>query len=264
VISVSPTHQIELDESLLSLLEQPPDRDYVIRQLSQKVVNGQPLIQGDLVVAGEETRNEYPLAQTYPVHFRKTYYPICFHQDPGREYANHLAASRIIDVPPPIGSTRTTFRSCFLPGVPFDRLSSFGVEPEDRNIQIATETEPAAAIGLWYLLTDIFAQVTKLHAGGLVHGDLFLHNVIVSPTPLGVHLIDFEQAVLRDDVMAEGEWEQKQEADLVEIFKLAVFLQCTLGQQQGALAEQSVDAVGKIFGDGDRFLRAIARRSSWD
>ena len=264
MISVSPFHQIELDTTFSELLKHPPESDYVIRRLSQKTVNGEPLIQGELVISSAETLAEYPLAKTYPVHFRKTYYPICFHQDPGREYENHQAASELIDVPPPIGCDRTTFRSCFLPGVPFDRLSKFGVEPEDRNIQVASELSPAASIGLWHSLTEIYEKVSKLHQGGLVHGDLFLHNVIVSPTPLGVHLIDFEQAVQRDDAMAEAEWEQKQQADLAELLKLAIYLQCALGRQKSELAETSISSVADIFNDGDRFVRAIARRRSWD
>ena len=36
-----------------------------------------------------------------------------------------------------IGSTRTEFRCCFIPGVPFPRLSPFGAEPYESNIGTA-------------------------------------------------------------------------------------------------------------------------------
>lgn len=262
MIQVSPTHQIELDEALVRLFEHPMEHDYVVRRLSLKSVNGEPLIQGELVIAGKDTLAQYPLAKEYPLHFRKTYYPICFHQNPEQEFDNQLAASQIIDVPPPIGSTRTTFRSCFLPGTPLNRMSPFGVEPEDRNIQIATETSPATSIGLWYLLAGIYRQVLILHEHGFAHGDLFLHNVIVSPTPISTHLIDFEQAVHRGDEMSDDQWQEKRHADLLETFKHAIYLQCSLGPQQDELGVASLGALEKVVGDPDRFQRAIARMSS--
>ena len=35
-----------------------------------------------IVIAGQETRSEFPLAATYPLHFRKTYFPGRLHGDP--------------------------------------------------------------------------------------------------------------------------------------------------------------------------------------
>ena len=55
----------------------------------------------------------------------------------------------------------------------------------------------AARIGLWRLVEVLHGQVTALHRAGLVHGDLFLHNVIVSTSPIGVYPIDFEHAADR-------------------------------------------------------------------
>ncbi len=261
MIHLSPHHQIELDPALMHMLERPPDRDYVVRRVSQKVVNGQPLIQGELVISGNETLDAYPLAVKYPVHFRKTYYPTCFHQHPDQEYENQLAASRIIDVPPPIGSTRTTFRSCYLPGTPFDRLSPFGVEPPERNIQIAEEHPKAACIGLWFLLNSVYTQITALHENGFAHGDLFLHNIIISPAPIGAHLIDFEQAVRRDDEMSDEVWKEKVDADLSEILKTGTFLQCALGRQEGPLSNACLKALPKLFTAHRQFKRSIERRT---
>ncbi len=257
MVPVSPFHQIELAEVLQRKLEHPGESDYVVRRISQKTVNGQPLIQGELVVSGTRTLEEFPLAREFPVHFRKTYYPICFHQDPAREYENHLAASEIIPVPPPIGSTRTSFRSCFLPGKPYSSLSPFGVEPEEGNLPIAEGADPAALIGLWTLLAPIYDQIQRLHEAGFAHGDLFLHNVIVSLSPVGGHLIDFELATRKSEAASEEEWQAKVGDDFREILTEAVHLQCALGAQQGPLAEAAIDQLPALFKNPDRFRRAI-------
>ena len=34
-----------------------------------------PLMSADLVIASEDTRVRFAAARTYPLHFRKTYYP---------------------------------------------------------------------------------------------------------------------------------------------------------------------------------------------
>ncbi len=254
MIPVSPSYQIELDESVQWMLHSPHEQDYVLRKLSEKSVNGLPLIQGELVIAGTETRKAFPLAEKYPVHFRKTYYPICFHQDPQREFDNQLAASTIIDAPPPIGCSRTTFRSCFQPGVPFDRLSPLGIEPEEQNIQVASDLDTAEAIGLWYLLESVYAQVLRLHENGFAHGDLFLHNVIISRAPIAAHLIDFELAVRRDDDLDEQPWREQCAADLAEIFKHAAYLQCFLGRQGAGLGDASLEALPSLVGDAESIL----------
>ena len=261
MVPVSPSYNIELDESVQWMLQSPHEQDYVLRKLSDKSVNGLPLIQGELVIAGSQTREEFPLAEKYPVHFRKTYYPICFHQDPRREFDNQLAASKIIDAPPPIGSSRTTFRSCFQPGIPFDRLSPLGIEPEEQNIQVANDLDTAAAIGLWFLLESVYGQVLRLHENGFAHGDLFLHNVIISRAPIAAHLIDFELAIRRDGDLDEQAWREKCAADLAEIFRHAAYLQCFLGRQGAGLGDASLGALPGLLGDADRFLRAISRNS---
>lgn len=259
MVRVSPHHQIDLAEALRPMIGRPPAHDFVIRRLARKTANQEPLVQSELVVAGADTLALYPLAREYPVHFRKTYYPICFHQDPSLEFENQLAASRAIDVPPPIGCTRTSFRSCFIPGRAYSALSPFGVQPEDANIRIAREADPAALIGLWHLLGAVHEQVLRLHEHGVAHGDLFLHNVIVSFFPLGAHLIDFEQARLRDRPAAPrpAPWEEACAADLREILREALCIQCGLGRQAGPLAGASLAALPSLFADPGRFDRAL-------
>lgn len=257
MIPLSPYHQVELAPPLRDLVDRAPDRDQAIRTLFRKEANGQPLIQCDLVVAGKDTREEFPLADRYPVHFRKSYYPTCFHQHPDREYENHLAASEILPIPPPIGSTRTSFRCCFIPGVPLSRLSPFGTEPYESNIATAQNAEPAGLIALWRLLEDVHAHVGKLHAHGLAHGDLFLHNVIVSLSPLAVFPIDFELARRQNDLTAE-EWDAACHADFEILLREAVYVLCGLGRQSGSLGEAALSRLPGLVGDSaGRFERAI-------
>jgi hypothetical protein len=258
MIAVSPHHKIELAPQYQPLIDDPPDHDQVIHTLMRKMANGQPLIQGDLILAGADTREEYPRAKEFPVHFRKSYYPTCFHQHPDKEFEKHTLASEIIGIPAPIGTTRTTFRSCFIPGRPFPRLSPFGTEPPESNIATAQDAEATQLIALWKLLEDLYAKTQKLHANGLAHGDLFLHNVIISLSPVEVCLIDFELGVKKDDCDDE-KWEKSRLADFTEMHREAVFVQCGLGTQVGPLAEASQNALPELFGNAaSRFERALA------
>lgn len=261
MIELSPYHQIKLNPAWEALKDNPPDRDQIIRTVSRKMLNDQPLIQGDLVFAGLDTQAEFPLAKKYPVHFRKTYYPGAFHKPPQREYDHHLQISGILEVPPPIGATRNSFRSCMIPGTPLNRLSPFGVEPLDRNIAIAEDCDTTSLMGMWGLLETIHGQITKLHGAGLAHGDLFLHNIIVSSSPIGVFLIDFELAVEKKEVSDE-DWEKACAADFEELYQTATYVQCGLGKQAGHLAEASLAHLKPLFGDSaPRFKKAVSRHS---
>ena len=210
----------------------------------------------DLVIAGKEARNLHPLADTYPLHFRKTYYPGRLHGDPEVEFNNQQRASELIDVPPPIGHWPKGFRACFYPGKAYSRLSPFGVEPQEANITVSREFDMVPAIGLWKLLEEAFAKVRSLHAGGLAHGDLELHNFIICPAPPEVMIIDFENAAMRET--DEKVWTGKCEADFENILCEAVYLQCCLGSQTGTLADAAQEHLATLFKTPDRFLREIA------
>ena len=259
-VPLSAYHEIVLPSAYHEWLEHAPQQDQVIRTLAKKIANGQPLIQGDLVVAGREARETWPLAAQYPVHFRKTYYPTCFHQHPDIEFRHHEKASRLLDVPAPIGSTRTSFRSCFIPGDSLRKLSPFGVEPIDANIAIAQELDHLHLIGYWRLLEEVYDQVVRLHEGGLAHGDLFIHNVIVSLAPVGIFLIDFELSIDRDEIDDEEKWEKAVREDFRELLLEAVYVQCGLGIQKGSLAEHSLAELESLTESAHgRFVRALQR-----
>ncbi|MCF6313376.1 MAG: hypothetical protein L3J39_13085 [Verrucomicrobiales bacterium] len=261
MIELSPYHQIELAPAWEALRDNPPDHDQVIRTISRKMLNDNPLIQGDLVYAGHDTKAEFPLAEEYPVHFRKTYYPGAFHKPPQQEYDHHLQISKILDIPAPIGATPKTFRSCLIPGSPLNKLSPFGVEPLDHNIAVAEEQTTTSLIGLWNLLETLNQQITLLHQAGIAHGDLFFHNAIVPSSPIGVFLIDFELAIEKGKV-EEDVWEKARLSDLEELHRTATYIQCGLGKQTSALAQASLSRLPELFDkNASRFQKAIDRHS---
>ncbi|MES2572401.1 MAG: lipopolysaccharide kinase InaA family protein [Verrucomicrobiota bacterium] len=262
MIPVSPRHAVKLAPEYCHLIERPPGSDYVVRTLVHRKVGGMPLMSAELVIASLETRARYPLAATYPLHFRKTYFPASLHGDPQIEFNRQSRASELLSLPPPIGWSPLTFRSCFLPGKPYSQLSPFGVDPEENNVRLARELPLAAAAGLWLLMERAFAQFQTLHRAGIVHGDAELHNLIVCPAPLEMLLIDFENAVERTAEIDEAAWKKRTMADLALILRESIFLQCTLGLQSGALAECAWEQMEHLFKAPERFRREIRRQAS--
>jgi hypothetical protein len=256
LIQVSPRHAVRLARAYQHLIKRAPSEDYVAWTLARREANGLPLMVAELVIAGKDTREEFELAHLYPLHFRKTYFPGRLHGDPKVEFERHHRATDLIGLPPPIGYSETTFRACFLPGKPYRRLSPFGVEPEEANIALAQKLGLAAAAGLWRMAEEAFTQLQKLHRGGLAHGDLELHNLIVCPAPLELLLIDFESAVERGPDKAA--WTERCEAELTPLLREAIYLQCALGRQPGPLADVAWQRMDKLFKAPERFQREIA------
>lgn len=251
LVPLSPFHSIEVAESLRYLLERPREKDFALRSIARKEgPDGRELVQMQLVVAGRQTRDAFPLAERYPIHFVKSYHPWSFHGDPKVEYENHAAAAAILGAPEPIGFDANTIRSAFLPGKPLSRLSPFtNVEPQESCLGIAQQADPAALIGLWKLAEEAYAQVQKLHAKNFFHRDLELHNLIVCTAPVCVFLIDFESAE-RDFQGSDEERQELQFKDEAELLRLAIYLQSGLGYQSGPLAEASLSALPKLFRAG--------------
>lgn len=259
-VRVSPRHVVTVDDDYWALIQRAPQQDFVVRTLAKRMAGDMPLMSGELVIAGQSTREAFPLAAAYPLHFRKTYYPGQMRGDPKGEYERHSLAAELLSIPPPIGHYRGTFRSCLLPGKPFDAIMPFGSEPPESNIKHAEKLPLASAAGMWLLSEQIFSTLTRLHAAGLTHGDAELHNFIVCTSPLEVLPIDFDMAVQRVDV-DEADWERRCEEELEPLLKVAVYLQCTLGAQPGLLAELALDRLDRLFPRPDPFRRGIGERS---
>lgn len=260
-IAVSPRHRVRVASELFQLLDQPPQRDFVVHTIETREANGLPLMAAEIVIASAQTRTEFPAAAAYPLHFRKTYFAARLHGDPKVEYDAARKASELADLPPPIGHTAQVFRSCLLPGTPFRRLSPFQQDAEESNFRKARDLPLAAAAGLWRLLEEGRAQLEKLHAGGLAHGDPELQNFIVCPAPLEVILVDFETAVLRESV-DEAAWKKRCQLDHAPLLREAIFLQVALGRQRGPLADESWAAAPALFRDGARLRRGIEQHAS--
>ena len=262
LVPVSPRHTVLLSREYLSMIDTAPQRDYVVRTVAKRQVGKMMLMSGDLVIASAETRKAFELAEKYPFHFRKSYFPGQMHGETVDEFNNHARAAELVGIPPPIGYTPNTFRSCLLPGLPYTRLSPFfGVEPQTANIAVAEKLALATAIGLWKLCEDAFEKHLTLQRGGLAHGDAELHNLIVCPTPLEIVMIDFEGSVTRSAVDDET-WQKRCALDLVPLLREALYLQCVLGQQDGALGEMSRARIADLVESPPKFSRAIELRAS--
>jgi hypothetical protein len=252
LVAVSPRHAVRLAGEYVHAIRDPPWLDFVVRTIVSRETQGMPLMSADLVIAGVETRSRFPLARQYPLHFRKTYYPGRLHGDPKEEFDRQSDAVALIDIPPPIGYELNVFRTCLLPGVPYDRLSPFARESDERNLAKARELGLAPAAGLYHLLESAFASMRRLHDGGLIHGDAELHNFIVCPSPLEIVMIDFEVASRRCDLTVEAE-SARLRADYSPMLREAVFLLCALGPQPGPLADSARERLSELFEDPDRF-----------
>jgi hypothetical protein len=256
LVAVSPQHSVRLARELVGLIERPQRNDYVVRTIVRREANGLPLMSAEIVIAGRETRERHPLAVTYPLHFRKTYSAARLNGDTAKEFERQSLASGILGLPPPIGFAPGVYRGCLVPGRPYQRLSPFGVDPEDANLRIAQKVPLAAAAGLWGFVEAALRQLSTLHDAGLAHGDAELHNVVVCPSPLDVVMVDFEAAVRKDE-MAGPAWQERRAADVTPMLREAVFLQCVLGRQRGPLADASWSELDRLFRSPDRFRRAI-------
>jgi len=259
-IAVSPKHSVLLRGEYVAMVDKAPRGDFVVSTLKKRAVGEMPLMTADLVIAGAATREFHPLTNTYPLHFRKTFFPGQLHNDPAIEFAHHTRASELLEIAPPLGHTSRTFRSCLVPGRTYARMSPFGTEPEASNLLTAERLEIAAAIGLYRVAEDAYAALRKLHAGGLAHGDAELHNFMVAFSPLEVVPIDFEGSMSATDVSPEA-FAKRCELDLIPILREAIFLQCALGRQVGPLADTAKARIGSLFREPERFVRAIEQRA---
>ena len=259
-IPVSPRHTVFLASELCHLIDEAPRKDFVVRTLARREANDLPLMTAEMVIASQETRQAHVAARSYPLHFRKTYFPGRLHGDPKVEFDHHMLAYQLCSIPPPIGYGDNEFRSCLVPGQPYSRITPFGGDPPENNIAKAEAQPLATTAGLWRLAEEMLAQLLMIHDGGLAHGDAELHNCIICPSPLEPVLIDFESAARRE-TMTDADWKRRCELDLQPILREAVYLQCALGRQSGRLGELAWSHLDRLFKSPQRFRHAIESRA---
>src|SRR6185295_4927341 len=92
LVAVSPRHSVRLARELVSLVDHAPSTDYVVRTVARKDAGGTPLMSAEIVIAGRDARERFPLAARYPMHFRKTYTAARLQGDPAREFSLHTLA----------------------------------------------------------------------------------------------------------------------------------------------------------------------------
>lgn len=260
LVPVSPLHSVALSQDYEHMIGVAPREDFVVRRLARRDAGKTTLMMGELVIAGAATREQYELARTYPLHFRKTYYPGKMHGDPAIEMERHALACQVLGSPPPIGATPNSFRSCFVPGLQLSRCSKLGTEPDESNIATANQLEFATLAGLWSLLEQAYNAHRALEEAGLCHGDSHLHNFIVCPSPLKVVPIDFEISTLRGELSAEA-WAEKCRLDRGPLLKHAIFVQSALGEQKGPLAAESLESLEQLVQPAGAFRRALSVHS---
>ena len=260
MIALSTLHKIELNQNFRTVLKNPRNKDFLVHNImTKKSPNGEPLVTTELVIAGKITRNQFPRAQQYPLHFVKRYGPTSFHSDPKIEYDNSCKIAEILKNPMPIGFNSSTFRNAYLPGIPYEKLSPFRIEPIERNLDIAQEVPLTTQIALWQLMEDAYKQIKKLHRNGYTHGDLEKHNLIVCKQPIALYLIDFESVKsLRNSDNPKLECRK----DLQVIFSEAIFLQSVLGKQPSGLGKASIKALDWIFKDPEPFKEILRKENS--
>lgn len=263
LVAVSPRHSVRIAEEYLELVQKPREDDFVVRTIARREANGLPLMSAEIVIAGAATREKYPLAQSFPLHFRKTYFPGRLHGDPSREFELQNAASELIRVSPAVGYDDTSFRACLVPGTPFEQLSPFQYEPEDQPLRRAQKLPLVTAAGLWRLSLQAFDVLGALHRGGLAHGDAVLQNFIVCPSPLEIVPIDFEGSARRTE-LDEKEWQKRVQGDLDPLLLHAAFVLCSLGRQPEPLAEATISRLEHLVRAPERLRREIERRSALD
>jgi hypothetical protein len=250
-----------LAREYLAVFDKPQKRDYVVRTVVRREANGLPLMSAEIVIASEETRQQYPLAAQYPLHFRKTYFPARLHGDPAIEFQRQSEASALVGLPPPIGHDPESFRSCLVPGTPYSRVSPVAAKQEDADLRTARELPIATAAGLYHLAERGFELLTVLQGAGLSHGDAELHNFIVCPSPLEMLLVDFESAA-REETLSDDAWQTRCDADVLPLLREALLLQCRLGPQPGLFAETAWKRLDSLFKDPARFRREIDQQSN--
>ncbi len=261
-VQVSPRHAVTIDGDYFSLVQRAPEQDFVVRTLVRTMAGDTPLMVGELVIAGQRTRERHPLAAVYPLHFRKTYFPGRLRGDTEVEFERHARASEVLDIPPPIGRAGGTFRTCLLPGRPLHEVVlPFGSDPEESNLRHADAMSLATAGGVWSFVERAVAALLTLHRAGITHGDAQLHNFIVCYAPVEVIPIDFDMSVAREAVGEEA-WRAECDRDLEQLLKIAVFVQCALGAQPGELGGLSLARMDTLFERSEPFRRAIADRAS--
>jgi hypothetical protein len=208
-------------QRLHSLLKKPPPEDTPIQTIYET-----PFVKGEIVVAGAKTRKTNHWAAARPLHFKKTYKEVMSRwetptshewQQSWLVYQHFLETGAKNRVPLPLGAEPKTFRSELIPAKALATICPIhnGEDPKEVAAQIQCAiTKHTKTEKLWRALESLWEATSILHAGGLIHGDLHNHNLMVAETPHGPRgmLIDFETTI-EDERFQTLQWETAKKED---------------------------------------------------
>ena len=230
----------------------PSKQDTVLQPVYlDPTTSGRVITRGEIVVPGEETKKAFPRTRDFPFHFRKTFTsesgPVKRGESPSLEFQKTLPIHRLFphEVPEPLGHSQWVYRCTAVCGQTFNALSPFvDIKEElafELNLSHDTFREHAERVlGLCDLLD-------KLHASGIAHGDLTLHNAMWHETGKPV-LIDLAGS----EKLAEMPHEQRirsRDDDFSEPYRDLILAQYYIGPLPHPHARKSLQRIEELFSE---------------
>ena len=255
LIKVSPRHSVRLAQEYSHLIGRAPQRDFVVRNLVRRDANGLPLMTAELVIAGRETRERFPLASLYPLHFRKTYFPGRFHADPETEFQRHSRAVESIHCLRPLAgrarrSAPVFSRANLTPPVALRRRAG-REQPGARAGNSDSRLPPLAARKKLLFNSRRFMKAASRTA-------TWNCTTSSSVRAIGVGAHRLRQCCGTRKRRPRA-WEKGCARDFTQLLREAVFLQCALGRQPGPLADLAWQRMDEFLKAPERFRREIAQ-----
>lgn len=222
------------------------------------MVSGDVRTFADIVIPGQATREDHPETTVHGIHFRKIYTPasppICRGETPSVEFARTTRAVRLIPNEfgsrlQPLAHTALIYRSRVVPGQTYAALSPFSdLSYEDA---IHTPLSPEMAATLKERIDLSYGAIRKLHATGVLHGDLHLDNIMWIADDLAspVQPIDLASALFRED-LSEEQWAAGVFDDMNEFLREAGLLQLNrAGKIEGGCFSEAIRLAHELFPD---------------
>lgn len=192
---------------------------------------------GDIVIPGRLTLEQHPVAANFGVHFRKIYTPesppIGRGETPEVEFrrTTRAVARMPADIAArltPLGFEELIYRSRVVPGQTFAATSPFSdLSYEDAIIE---RIDPDSGWKLASRIAESYDTILRMHAAGVLHGDLHLDNIMWISDEGGpsAQPIDLAASALKED-LTENEWAEGTFDDQNEFLREAGLLQLNQG-----------------------------------
>jgi hypothetical protein len=261
------------------IIQDPPFQDTLVSVIYRDMQEDRPAVTGALVIAGTQTRHNFPNTNKEPLHFVKIYHPGA-RTNTQTEYdrtAKVAASTKLSCFPTPLGAKcmhhspfgiddnqvlqiqptdeLNTYRSKVIPGVTLSVISPLPKGhylPDSISEEMLATSNKASSASLhklWDGLEAAYADMKELHAAGCVHCDGHRHNLLFvnQGATLKPCFIDYETARFKED-MEEEEWKRRVDDDFDDLYREAIVLQHTqLGPQTSDLGINSRHQEAELF-----------------